>query len=42
MNVAVHVLTVGSTGSEKPSEVNTGTGGQAVGNGPSLEVNLTR
>lgn len=42
MNVAVHVLTVGSTGSEKPSEVNTGTGGQAVGDGPSLEVNLAR
>jgi hypothetical protein len=42
MNVAVHVLTVGSTGSGKPSEVNTGTGGQAVGDGPSLGVNLTR
>jgi Domain of unknown function (DUF4397) len=42
MNVAVHVLTVGSTGSGKPSEVNTGTGGQAVGDGPSLGVNLAR
>jgi Domain of unknown function (DUF4397) len=42
MNVAVHVLTVGATGSGKPSEVNTGTGGQAVGDGPSLEVNLAR
>jgi hypothetical protein len=42
MNVAVHVLTARTTGSEKPSEVNTGTGGQAVGDGPSLEVNLTR
>jgi hypothetical protein len=42
MNVAVHVLTVGSTGSGKPSQVNTGTGGQAVGDGPSLGVNLTR
>jgi hypothetical protein len=42
MNVAVHVLTVGTTGSKKPSEVNTGTGGQAVGAGPSLEVNLAR
>ena len=30
MNVAVHVITHRS-GSEKPSEVNTGTGGQAVG-----------
>jgi hypothetical protein len=42
MNVAVHVLTAGSTGSGKPSEVNTGTGGQAVGGGPSLQVNLAR
>jgi hypothetical protein len=42
MNVAVHVLTATTTGSGKPSEVNTGTGGQAVGNGPALEVNLAR
>ena len=42
MNVAVHVLTAGTTGSGKPSEVNTGTGGQAVGDGPSLAVNLVR
>jgi hypothetical protein len=42
MNVAVHVLTVGTTGSKKPSEVNTGTGGQAVGAGPSWQVNLAR
>jgi hypothetical protein len=42
MNVAVHVLTAGSTGSGKPSDVNTGTGGQAVGKGPSLQVNLAR
>ena len=42
MNVAVHVLTTGTTGSKKPSEVNTGTGGQAVGDGPSMEVNLAR
>jgi hypothetical protein len=42
MNVAVHVLTVGTIGSKKPSEVNTGTGGQAVAAGPSLEVNLAR
>jgi hypothetical protein len=42
MNVAVHVLTASTTGSRKPSEVNTGTGGQAVGDGPSLAVNLVR
>ena len=42
MNVAVHVISVATTGSKKPSEVNTGTGGQAVGDGPSLEVNLAR
>jgi hypothetical protein len=42
MNVAVHVITVGTTGSGKPSEVNTGTGGQAVGDGDSLAVNLVR
>jgi hypothetical protein len=41
INVAVHVVTAGTTGSEKPSEVNTGTGGQAVGEGPALEVNLS-
>ena len=42
MNVAVHVITAGTTGSGKPSEVNTGTGGQAVGDGDSLAVNLVR
>jgi Domain of unknown function (DUF4397) len=42
MNVAVHVITAGTTGSGKPSEVNTGTGGQAVGDGDSLSVNLVR
>jgi hypothetical protein len=42
MNVAVHVITAGATGSGKPSEVNTGTGGQAVGDGDSLAVNLVR
>jgi Domain of unknown function (DUF4397) len=41
-NVAVHVIAMSTTGSKKPSEVNTGTGGQAVGDGPSLEVNLAR
>jgi Domain of unknown function (DUF4397) len=42
MNVAVHVIKAGTTGSGKPSEVNTGTGGQAVGEGDSLAVNLVR
>jgi Domain of unknown function (DUF4397) len=42
MNVAVHVITAGTTGSGRPSEVNTGTGGQAVGDGSSLAVNLVR
>ena len=35
MNVAVHVIATGSSGSAKPGEVNTGTGGQAAGQGPS-------
>jgi hypothetical protein len=42
MNVAVHVLAASTTGSGEPSEVNTGTGGQAIGDGPSLAVNLVR
>jgi hypothetical protein len=42
MNVAVNVIAAGTSGSEQPSEVNTGTGGQAVGDGPSLAVNLAR
>jgi Domain of unknown function (DUF4397) len=42
MNVAVHVIAAKNTGSGKPSEVNTGTGGQAVGDGPSLSVDLVR
>ncbi len=36
MNVAVHVIATGSTGSSRPSRVDTGTGGQAVGSSPSL------
>ena len=40
MNVAVHVIAAKSTGSGKPSEVNTGTGGQANGDGPSLAADL--
>jgi hypothetical protein len=31
MNVAVHTIAVGAAGSSRPSEVNTGTGGQAAG-----------
>lgn len=42
MNVAVHVITTGASGSDKPSKVNTGTGGQAVGQAPPLFVQLTR
>jgi hypothetical protein len=42
MSVAPRVLTVPMTGSKKPSEVNTGTGGQAFGHGQLLEVNLAR
>jgi len=42
MNVAVHVIATGSTGSSKPDKVNTGTGGQAVGADPGLVVTLTR
>ncbi len=42
MNVAVHILTVGTTGTKKPSRVDTGTGGQAVGEESSVYVNLLR
>jgi hypothetical protein len=42
MRVAKHDIAATRTGSEKPEEINTGTGGQAVGEGPSTEVNLTR
>ena len=38
MNVAVHIIPTGTTGSGKPSDVNTGTGGQAAGQGPVLGV----
>jgi hypothetical protein len=40
MNVVVHVVDAPATGSDKPSEVNTGNGGQAVGDWPSLVSNL--
>lgn len=42
MNVAVHVLPAGSSGSEKPRRVKTGTGGQAVGATPEVFVDLLR
>jgi hypothetical protein len=42
VSIAVAQLDAGTAGSEKPSEVNTGTGGQATGDGPSLVVNLAR
>jgi hypothetical protein len=42
MNVAVHVIPTGTTGSGKPSDVNTGTGGQAAGDRSALGVKLTR
>lgn len=42
MNVAVHVLAAASSGSDKPSRVNTGTGGQAVGASPGVLVDLLR
>lgn len=41
MNVAVHVIDTGARGSNRPTRVNTGTGGQAVGAAPSL-MTLTR
>jgi Domain of unknown function (DUF4397) len=43
LRLAPQVLTIpATTGSEKPSEVNTGTGGQAFGHGSFLRVDLTR
>jgi hypothetical protein len=42
MNVAVHVIALSTKGSSKPSQVNTGTGGQAVGQGPARYVDLLR
>ena len=36
MNVAVHVIPTSSTGSDEPDDVNTGTGGQAVGISPAF------
>ena len=42
MNVAVHVLTAASMGSDKPSKVDTGTGGQAVGVQTTYHHNLVR
>jgi hypothetical protein len=42
MNVAVHVLTAASMGSSKPKKVNTGTGGQAVGEQATYYYDLVR
>jgi hypothetical protein len=42
MNVAVHVLTASSMGSDKPTKVNTGTGGQASGVKTTYYYNLWR
>jgi len=42
LTVALRVLTAKKAGSTKPSEINTGTGGQAFGHSPLLEVNLVR
>ncbi len=46
MNVAVHVIKVKNTGSDKPKKVNTGTGGQAAALEPGadegLQVDLVR
>jgi hypothetical protein len=42
MNVAVDVIALSTKGSGKPSKVNTGTGGQAVGQEPALYVDLLR
>jgi hypothetical protein len=43
LRLAPQVLPIpATTGSEKPSEVNTGTGGQAFGHGSFLRVDLAR
>jgi hypothetical protein len=42
MNVAVHVLTAAQMGSDKPSKVDTGTGGQAAGESVGHYYNLLR
>jgi hypothetical protein len=42
MTVALHVIKLTTKGSGKPSKVNTGTGGQAVGQEPPLYVDLLR
>ena len=42
MNVAVHVIAAGAKGSRKPSKVDTGTGGQAVGLQPVVPVFFAR
>ena len=42
MNVAVHFIALGATGSGQPRKVDTGTGGQALGQGGALWVDLLR
>jgi hypothetical protein len=42
MTVAKHDVAVATTGTGRPRLIPTGTGGQAVGAGPSMEVNLAR
>lgn len=42
MNVAVHIIALGASGSERPRRVDTGTGGQAAGYEPPRLVSLLR
>ncbi len=42
MNVAVHVIPTGTSGSGQPSDVNTGGGGQAAGDDSAVGVTLVR
>lgn len=42
MNVAVHVIPTGSSGSDRPKKVDTGTGGQAAGHPAPLALNIFR
>lgn len=42
VSVTLRVLPAKKAGSREPSEIDTGTGGQAFGHGPFLEVDLTR
>ncbi len=42
MNVAVHTIRTGSSGSDRPKKVDTGTGGQAAGYLAPLGLNIFR